>query len=80
MNFKIAQTSDEQMLNQCALLMSQTEPWITLKRELAACQEAMRGDYKEVYVCMESEKLLGFIVLQMTGVVRGIYSKYLCFS
>lgn len=77
MNYKIEPTYDERTLDQCALMMSLSEPWITLKRNLEACQEAMRGDYKEVYVCKEEEKLLGFIVLQMAGVFKG-YIQSIC--
>jgi len=60
-------------------MMSQSEPWITLKRDLEGCKEAMRVDYKEVYVCMEDERLLGFIVLQMAGVFKG-YIQSICVS
>jgi ribosomal protein S18 acetylase RimI-like enzyme len=71
MEYKIESSSDEKILDRCALLMSQSEPWITLKRDLASCKEAMRGDYKEVYVATGDGKLLGFIVLQMAGVFKG---------
>ena len=67
------------MLDQCALMMSETEPWVTLKRDLDGCKEAMRGDYKEVYVAMDDEKLLGFIVLQMAGAFKG-YIQSICVS
>jgi len=79
MNFEIESTLDEKTLDRCALMMSQSEPWITLRRDLEGCKEAMRGDYKEVYVCMEGEKLLGFIVLQMAGVFKG-YIQSICVS
>jgi ribosomal protein S18 acetylase RimI-like enzyme len=77
--FKIVPTADEKILDRCALMMSLSEPWITLKRDLQGCNEAMRGDYKEVYACIESEKLLGFIVLQMAGVFKG-YIQSICVS
>jgi ribosomal protein S18 acetylase RimI-like enzyme len=79
MKFKIASTFDEKILDRCAVMMSQSDPWITLKRGLEACQEAMRGDYKEVYVCMQDEQLCGFIVLQMAGVFKG-YIQSICVS
>ena len=71
MKFEIRSTSEENLLDCCALLMSQSEPWITLKRNLENCREAMRGEYKEVYVATEEGKLHGFIVLQMAGVFKG---------
>jgi len=77
--FKIEPTFDEQALDRCALMMSQSEPWITLKRDLEGCKDAMRGDYKEVYACFEGEKILGFIVLQMAGVFKG-YIQSICVS
>jgi ribosomal-protein-alanine N-acetyltransferase len=79
MKFKIESTSDEKILDNCARMMSQSEPWVTLKRDLEGCKEAMRGDYKEVYVCTEKERLLGFIVLQMAGVFKG-YIQSICVS
>jgi len=79
MKFKIEPTFEEKVLDRCALMMSRSEPWITLKRDLEGCKEAMRGDYKEVYVCMEGEKLLGFIVLQMAGAFKG-YIQSVCVS
>lgn len=71
MKYKIERTADERTLNHCALLMSQSEPWITLRRDLESCKEAMHGDYKEVYVATEDGKLCGFVVLQMAGVFKG---------
>jgi ribosomal protein S18 acetylase RimI-like enzyme len=71
MKFKIGPTSEEKLLDDCASLMSRSEPWITLKRDLENCKEAMRGDHKEVYMATEDGKLLGFIVLQMAGVFKG---------
>jgi [ribosomal protein S18]-alanine N-acetyltransferase len=77
--FRIEPTSNEETLDQCAIMMSKSEPWITLKRGLDTCREAMRGNYKEVYVCFANEKLLGFIVLQMAGVFKG-YIQSICVS
>src|SRR5579864_6472987 len=79
MYYKIEFSSDDRILDRCASMMSQSEPWITLKRDLDGCKEAMRGGYKEVYVCSEGEKLLGFTVLQMEGVFKG-YLQSICVS
>jgi len=78
-NIKIELTFDEKFLDRCAFMMSQSEPWITLRRDLDGCKESVRGDYKEVYVCREGEKLRGFIVLQMAGVFKG-YIQSICVS
>jgi ribosomal protein S18 acetylase RimI-like enzyme len=39
----------------------------------------MHGDYKEVYIAVNGEHLLGFIVLQMAGVFKG-YIQSICVS
>ena len=77
MKYKIELTTDKKILDRCALLMSQTEPWMILNRDLQGCEEALQGDHKEVYVSIEAEKLLGFIVLQMTGTFKG-YIQSIC--
>jgi ribosomal protein S18 acetylase RimI-like enzyme len=81
MNFLIRPSSDDLTLDSCARMMSESEPWITLKRDYEGCRLAMRGDYKEVYVATEngSGELLGFIVLQMAGVFKG-YIQSICVS
>lgn len=79
MPFTIEATSEPVTLAACAEMMSKSEPWITLGRNLEGCHEAMRGDYKEVYVAMRNRELLGFIVLQMQGVLKG-YIQSVCVS
>ena len=79
MKCKIERSWDEAELDRCALMMSGSEPWITLKRDLEACKEAMRGDHKEVYIGTENGELLGFIVLQTAGTFRG-YIQSICIS
>jgi [ribosomal protein S18]-alanine N-acetyltransferase len=68
---KIELTTNEDVLDDCALLMSTSEPWLTLKRDLKACKDAMRGDNKEVYIGTENSELVGFAVLQMSGTFKG---------
>jgi ribosomal-protein-alanine N-acetyltransferase len=68
---KIDLTTDENTIDDCGLLMSESEPWLTLKRDLKSCKDAMRGDNKEVYIVTENLELVGFAVLQMTGTFRG---------
>lgn len=52
-------------------MMSKSEPWLTLKRNIKSCKEAMRGEGKEVYVLTDDPELAGFAVLQMTGAFKG---------
>ena len=77
MNFTIEVTKEPITLNACAEMMSLTEPWITLQRDLSACRESLLGDYKEVYVTRRNRELLGFIVLQMHGAFKG-YIQSVC--
>ena len=65
MNFTIEATTEKIVLAECAEMMSRTDPWITLQRDLGGCMEAMLGSYKEVYIARRNRELLGFIVLQM---------------
>jgi ribosomal protein S18 acetylase RimI-like enzyme len=77
MSLTIEVTKEPITLNACAELMVQSEPWITLKRDLQSCREAMLGDHKEVYVTRRNRELLGFIVLQMHGAFKG-YIQSIC--
>ncbi|MBI1769153.1 MAG: GNAT family N-acetyltransferase [Bacteroidetes bacterium] len=79
MSFTIEATTEKLILAECAEMMSKTEPWITLQRDLAGCMEAMLGNYKEVYVARRNRELLGFIVLQMQGAFKG-YIQSVCVS
>ncbi|GHN00687.1 hypothetical protein WSM22_21760 [Cytophagales bacterium WSM2-2] len=79
MSFKIEETLEKHVLTECAEMMSRSEPWITLQRDLNGCIDAMNGDYKEVYVARRHRELLGFIVLQMQGAFKG-YIQSICVS
>jgi ribosomal protein S18 acetylase RimI-like enzyme/predicted ester cyclase len=51
----------------CAELMAASEPWITLRRDLAAAQ-AQLGDWrKELYVAERDRHRLGFVLIEMRG-------------
>jgi len=78
MSFTIEGTLEKHVLTECAEMMSQSEPWITLQRDYAGCVDAMHGD-KEVYVARRHRELLGFIVLQMQGAFKG-YIQSICVS
>lgn len=74
---KIVLQSDERHFDKMALIMSSTDPWITLKRDRAACLASLRGEGKEVYAIEKEDEVIGVIVLQMTGTFRG-YLQVLC--
>lgn len=75
MEIKLATNENE--LDQCAKLMCQSEPFVTLKFEYEKCKLAVRGDYKEVYLVFVENEFAGFVVLQFYGVLRG-YIQTIC--
>jgi ribosomal protein S18 acetylase RimI-like enzyme len=77
MAFTIEASNEPMTLDACAEMMSLSEPWITLGRDLSESKDAMRGNHKEVYVAMRHRELLGFIVLQMQGAFKG-YIQSVC--
>ncbi|MEN6618811.1 MAG: N-acetyltransferase [Rikenellaceae bacterium] len=71
--------NDESHYSEMAAIMCNTEPWITLKRGHQACLNSLRGDGKEVYTIKERKKVVGVIVLQMTGTFCG-YLQSVCIA
>ena len=56
----------------CARIMSQSEPWITLGRDYARSLEVMRLPTQEVHVALDAAgRVSGFIVLIMQGALVG---------
>ncbi len=74
---EIILTTNETDLNQCAELMSQSEPFTSLKFDVEKCKLTVRGDYKEVYLALEGNEFVGFVVLQSYGLLRG-YIQTIC--
>jgi ribosomal-protein-alanine N-acetyltransferase len=61
----------DQEARQCARLMANSEPWITLRRTYDDSVKMLQTPSKEVYVALMEEKVVGFIVLVMEGIFRG---------
>lgn len=70
-------TTNETELNQCAELMSTSEPFVKLRFDYDRCCSAVRGDYKEVYLAKIGTTFAGFVVLQFYGPLRG-YIQTIC--
>lgn len=70
-------TTNESDLTYCARLMSESEPFASLKIDFEKSQLAMRGDYKEVYLAKVDNVIAGFVVVQFYGVLRG-YIQTIC--
>lgn len=74
---EIRRTINEQEIDACALLMSQSEPFATLKLDYTKCRAGMNGDYREIYIAGINNEFAGFVVLTLAGVLRG-YIQTLC--
>lgn len=63
------QLDDE--VHQCAQLMANSEPWITLRRTYEDSAKILRNSSKEIYIAAIGDKVAGFIILDMNGGFRG---------
>ena len=68
---EIKLTTSEDDLAFCAELMAASEPWVTLKFDLAKCKKSLQGDHKEIYIAEYNGVFAGFVILQLYGVLRG---------
>jgi [ribosomal protein S18]-alanine N-acetyltransferase len=75
LNFEL--TTDQSTMQVCAKMMSESEPWITLKRNFNDCMSALQGNNKEVYIAKTNLTVFGFAVLQMSGTFKG-YIQSIC--
>lgn len=62
--------TDEQA-RACAEIMSTTEPWITLGRGFDASYALVRDPNREVYVALEGDEVIGFLLIIMQGAFVG---------
>ncbi len=79
MNLRIELQKDETHYGAMAQIMCNTDPWITLKRDQAACLSSLRGDGKEVYTLFLDGEVVGVVVLQVLGSFR-IYLQSICIA
>jgi ribosomal-protein-alanine N-acetyltransferase len=76
-NYTIQITTDPAAFREGALMMSVTEPWITLEIPYDSCLTAFEGPYKEVYVLKQNAQMTGFVILQVCGTFNG-YIQTIC--
>ena len=76
-NYTIQLTSDPDAFREGALMMSVTDPWITLKIPYDSCLTAFEGPCKEVYVLEQNAQMAGFVILQVCGTFNG-YIQTIC--
>ena len=57
----------------CATLMSSTEPWITLRRDLEGCRKALARPGTELFIARGQERAIGFILIAPFGLAGSPY-------
>jgi ribosomal protein S18 acetylase RimI-like enzyme len=70
-------TTDPNDMELCALMMSKSDPWITLGMNYDMCSKAFEGDLKEVYIIRNEKEIVGFVILQIGGTFKG-YIQTIC--
>jgi [ribosomal protein S18]-alanine N-acetyltransferase len=77
--FIITQTTEEYKISICANMMSATEPWSRYGMDYNKCLKAFEGDFKEIYVLEMENRVVGFVILQISGTFKG-YIQSICVS
>jgi ribosomal-protein-alanine N-acetyltransferase len=72
-------TKDPKKIVICALMMSESDPWITLEMNYEQCLNAFEGDCKEIYVVETENVIAGFVILQTCGTFSG-YIQTICIN
>ena len=74
---EIRPLSTEDEASRCAAMMCATEPWITIGRTFDESLTQVQNREREVYVTMDGDQLLGFIIISMRGAFIG-YIQTVC--
>src|SRR5215472_13533816 len=61
----------------CVRKLLRSEPWVTLRSDYKTTLTALRDKKKEVFLARVDERAAGFVVLNLTGPLRG-YIHLLC--
>jgi ribosomal-protein-alanine N-acetyltransferase len=64
---------------ECARMMAESEPWITLGRGYEESLTILTDHSREVYLALDDGETVGFVVLEMEGAFTG-YVKSICVS
>lgn len=70
-NLIITITKDPEHFRTLALMMSKSDPWITLGMNYDQCLDAFKGEYKEIYFVGHPDDITGFVILQVCGTFSG---------
>lgn len=72
-------TTAQNHIEQCAKMMAETDPWITLEIPYDQCLKAFDGPCKEFYILETDAQVAGFVILQTCGSFKG-YIQTLCIA
>lgn len=61
----------------CAAIMASTDPWLKLALDYKTCLKNVSAPLREVYAARAGGKILGVLIIQMTGTFRG-YIQTVC--
>ena len=73
----ITLTTDPGIIADCALMMSRSDPWITMGLGYNQCLKAFDGTEKEIYALEIGKEVAGFVILQIGGTFKG-YIQTIC--
>lgn len=76
-NYVISKTQDIKDFEQCATIMSSTDPWIKLDYYYEKCLKAIQEPLKEIYVVRKDSQIIAFTVIVIAGAFKG-YVQTLC--
>jgi ribosomal protein S18 acetylase RimI-like enzyme len=63
----------------CAMMMADSEPWISLQRGYQESLDIITESSREVYLAWQNGEIAGFIIVEMFGTFKG-YIKSVCVS
>jgi len=69
--FNLLDKSNKAIVDACAQLMSESDPWITLKRSFEDVLEILEENSSEVHVAKIDEEFIGFAIIKMHGAFVG---------
>ena len=62
---------NEHLIRECAVLMSNSEPWITLKRQYNDVFDMIEDETSEVHLARSGNDMIGFAVIKSRGAFVG---------
>ena len=78
-DYPVTLTTDRNDIAVCALMMTKTDPWITLGMNYDQCIKAFEGLCKEIYIMRSENVIAGFVILQVCGTFSG-YIQTICIN